>query len=204
LTLAVIFLYNGVVTLIEENKQLKVENTKIQRDSIQLDKQVDNLKNITEQQRKDTELLKKQQEKNINSLKEQIKESQDTNRKLKDELNKEREKVKTLSQVPSRGQVSGKKSFYVEASAYTALCNEGCTGITATGINLKDNRNAKVIAVDPRIIPLGTKVYVEGYGYAVAGDTGGAIKGYKVDLHVPTTQKAMQWGRKTVKLTILN
>ncbi len=40
----------------------------------------------------------------------------------------------------------------------------------------------KVIAVDPRVIPLGTKVYVEGYGYAVAADTGGAIKGYKIDV----------------------
>ena len=46
-----------------------------------------------------------------------------------------------------------------------------------TGINLRANPNLKVIAVDPSVIPLGSKVWVEGYGYAVAGDTGGAIKG---------------------------
>ena len=62
------------------------------------------------------------------------------------------------------------------ATAYTAYCN-GCSGITTTGINLRANPNLKVIAVDPSVIPLGSKVWVEGYGYAVAGDTGGAIKG---------------------------
>ena len=67
------------------------------------------------------------------------------------------------------------------ATAYTAFCN-GCSGRTATGLNLRANPNMKVIAVDPRVIPLGTKVYVEGYGYAVAADTGGAIKGYKIDV----------------------
>jgi 3D (Asp-Asp-Asp) domain-containing protein len=126
----------------------------------------------------------------------------DSNKKLKDELN--REKAKTVSRTPSRGEPSGGKSFYVEATAYTALCNEGCTGITATGINLLKNPGSKVIAVDPNIIPLGSKVYVDGYGYAIAGDTGGGIDGYEVDLYVRNKSTAMQWGRKKVKLTILN
>ncbi|WP_430786013.1 LysM peptidoglycan-binding domain-containing protein [Virgibacillus flavescens] len=95
------------------------------------------------------------------------------------------------------------RTFSVEATAYTAYCT-GCSGITATGVNLKANPNAKVIAVDPNVIPLGTKVYVEGYGYAVAADTGGAIKGNKIDLHVPTKNQAYSWGRRTVKITIVN
>ncbi|GKU82861.1 3D domain-containing protein [Niallia sp. NCCP-28] len=95
------------------------------------------------------------------------------------------------------------KELTVEATAYTAKCN-GCSGITATGINLKDNPNKKVIAVDPSVIPLGSEVYVEGYGRAVAGDTGGAIKGNKIDLHVPTTEQALDWGRQTVKVKILD
>lgn len=95
------------------------------------------------------------------------------------------------------------KTISVEATAYTAKCT-GCSGVTATGINLNANPNAKVIAVDPNVIPLGSKVHVEGYGTAVAGDTGGAIKGNRIDLHVPTKSQALNWGRRTVEVTILN
>ncbi|MFB1049737.1 LysM peptidoglycan-binding domain-containing protein [Paraliobacillus sp. JSM ZJ581] len=94
------------------------------------------------------------------------------------------------------------KTLTVTATAYTAECS-GCSGITATGIDLKSDPNRKVIAVDPNVIPLGTRVYVEGYGEAVAGDTGGAIKGNKIDIHVPTKDKAYQWGVRTVEVTIL-
>ena len=95
------------------------------------------------------------------------------------------------------------KELIVEASAYTASC-EGCTGITATGINLKTNPNAKVISVDPAVIPLGSKVYVEGYGEAIAGDTGGAIKGNRIDVFFPSQQDAINFGVKKLKVTILN
>ena len=98
---------------------------------------------------------------------------------------------------------SGGKEFYVSATAYTAECN-GCSGITATGINLKSNPDLKVVAVDPSVIPLGSKVWVEGYGYAVAGDTGGAIKGNKVDLHFPTKDAAYKFGNRQVKIKIID
>jgi uncharacterized protein YabE (DUF348 family) len=107
----------------------------------------------------------------------------------------------TLAQQVSRGMASGKE-FYVSSTAYTASCN-GCSGVTATGIDLRVNPNLKVIAVDPSIIPLGTKVYVEGYGYAVAADTGGAIKGYKIDVFIPTKAEAFRWGNRKVKVKIL-
>ncbi|MEY2193029.1 3D domain-containing protein [Neobacillus sp. BF23-41] len=94
------------------------------------------------------------------------------------------------------------KTLTVSATAYTANCKR-CSGITAIGLNLKKNPNLKVISVDPKVIKLGTKVYVEGYGYAVAGDTGGAIKGKKIDIFVPSQKSAIQWGRKTVKVQIL-
>ncbi|WP_317646290.1 ubiquitin-like domain-containing protein [Sporosarcina sp. GW1-11] len=97
----------------------------------------------------------------------------------------------------------GGKEFYANASAYTAYCN-GCSGITATGINLRANPNMKLIAVDPRVIPLGSKVWVEGYGYAIAGDTGGAIKGNRIDLHMPTKEAAYQFGRRQVKIKVIN
>ena len=98
---------------------------------------------------------------------------------------------------------SGGKEFYVTATAYTAHCN-GCTGVTATGINLKSNPNLKVIAVDPSVIPLGSKVWVEGYGHAIAGDTGGAIKGNKIDLFVASKSQAYDFGRKKVRVKVLN
>ena len=105
-------------------------------------------------------------------------------------------------QVASRGSESGKE-IYVTSTAYTASCN-GCSGTTATGVNLHANPNAKVIAVDPRVIPLGSKVYVDGYGYAIASDTGGAIKGNKIDVFFPSNSDAYRWGRKTVKIKILD
>lgn len=105
------------------------------------------------------------------------------------------------SPTQSQGAKKG-RTLTVTATAYTAVCS-GCTGITATGINLNNNRNAKVIAVDPNVIPLGSRVHVEGYGTAIAGDTGGAINGNKIDVHVATKAEARRWGRKQVKITIL-
>jgi 3D (Asp-Asp-Asp) domain-containing protein len=105
-------------------------------------------------------------------------------------------------QMVSRGNETVSQEFYVTATAYTANCG-GCSGRTRTGINLRSNPNMKVIAVDPRIIPLGSKVYVEGYGYAVAADTGSAIRGYKIDVFFPEKSSAFQWGRKRVKVKII-
>ncbi|MGF6953153.1 3D (Asp-Asp-Asp) domain-containing protein [Neobacillus sp. B4I6] len=95
------------------------------------------------------------------------------------------------------------REITVKATAYTASC-EGCSGTTATGINLKANPNAKVIAVDPSVIPLGSKVYVEGFGEATAADTGGAIKGNRIDVFIPSEQDAINFGVKQLKVTILN
>jgi len=110
--------------------------------------------------------------------------------------------TKELALQVSRGADEPGTEFYVTATAYTASCN-GCSGRTATGLNLRANPNMKVIAVDPSVIPLGTKVYVEGYGYAVAADTGGAIKGYIIDLFMPSQAEAYRWGRKKVKIKVL-
>lgn len=69
--------------------------------------------------------------------------------------------------------------------------------------DLNQDPNAKVIAVDPNVIPLGSEVYVEGYGYATAADTGGAINGNKIDLHVPSQDEAVNFGRQQVNVTIV-
>ena len=62
----------------------------------------------------------------------------------------------------------------------------------------------QLIAVDPSIIPLGSKVWVEGYGYAIAGDTGGSIKGNKIDVLFSSKAEAYSWGRKKVRIKVLN
>ncbi len=83
------------------------------------------------------------------------------------------------------------KLIYCESTAY-------CTGtITATGTKPVYNPSGiSTIAVDPRVIPLGSLVYVDGYGYAVAADTGGAIKGNIVDVFLNSQDASRQWGRK--------
>lgn len=129
------------------------------------------------------------------------------NQKLKvvnnDSTEKEQSTSKKVAKTPSRSDDDNVvKEITVSASAYTANCN-GCSGITSTGINLKRNPDVKVIAVDPSVIPLGTKVFVEGYGYAIAGDTGGSIKGNKIDVFFPDKSEAYKWGRKQVKIKIL-
>lgn len=111
--------------------------------------------------------------------------------------------VTTENKQPSRSNSSVAKTFTVTATAYTAYC-AGCSGVTRTGVDLRKNPSLKLIAVDPKVIPLGTKVWVEGYGYAIAGDTGGAIKGNKIDLHMSTKDAAYKWGRRQVQIKVLN
>ncbi|MGP4106254.1 LysM peptidoglycan-binding domain-containing protein [Virgibacillus sp. L01] len=112
------------------------------------------------------------------------------------------ESAKSSKQEKSSQDSPEGKTISVSATAYTADCT-GCSGVTSTGVDLNANPNAKVIAVDPNVIPLGSEVYVEGYGYATAADIGGAIKGNKIDIHVPTKDKAFDWGVRTVDVTII-
>lgn len=116
---------------------------------------------------------------------------------------REQQTTVSANQPEQTVQHAAVKEFYVSSTAYTANCS-GCSGTTATGINLLRNPNARVVAVDPSVIPLGTRLYVEGYGPAIAGDTGGAIKGMKIDVFLNSNQQALQWGRRTVKVRVLN
>lgn len=96
---------------------------------------------------------------------------------------------------PRKGRLAG--SF--EATSYHGSEPGGGGFSTATGRPVGPG----VVAVDPRVIPLGTKLYVEGYGEAIAADTGGAIKGNRIDVWKPSVAAANQWGRKNVRVWIL-
>lgn len=112
------------------------------------------------------------------------------------------EAAKQEAPASSSSSVSG-EVMYMEATAYS--CNEGSIGggyVTALGQNLQTNPMA--VAVDPNVIPLGTRLYVEGYGEAIASDTGGAIKGNIIDVHFSDPSQLSAWGRRTVKVTILS
>jgi len=87
---------------------------------------------------------------------------------------------------------AGTRTLVVDAVAYHL------PGRTASGLPV----GVGVIAVDPTVIPLGTRVFVPGYGPGVAADVGAAIKGNIIDLWMPTTAAARAWGRRTVTITI--
>lgn len=101
---------------------------------------------------------------------------------------------------PSTPTTSG-RTLQMESTAYS--CAESVnTYFTAMGVDLR--QNPQVIAVDPSVIPLGSMVEVSGYGIAIAGDTGGAIKGNIIDCHFPTEEQCIQWGRRSVTVTIIS
>lgn len=87
---------------------------------------------------------------------------------------------------------SGAYKLTVDAVAYHL------PGSTALGVPVRKG----VVAVDPKLIPLGTKLHVPGYGPGLAADVGYAIRGPIIDLWFPSTAKARKWGRRTVTITI--
>ncbi len=127
---------------------------------------------------------------------------------LKQAVNKITEEGARTTLVTSRGQsFTFVKSLVMSATAYD-LSYESCKknegdpyyGITASGIKAKPG----IVAVDPKVIPLGTWLYVEGYGEALAADTGGAIKGNKIDLFYESSKDVKNFGRKKLKVYVLD
>lgn len=112
-----------------------------------------------------------------------------------DELYKENWKLKK-----EKKELEEIKIFEMEATAYTddEISQGKWVGQTATG----RKPQVGVVAVDPKVIPLETLLYVEGYGDAIAGDTGGDIKGNRIDLFMPTRGEALEYGRRQIKVRV--
>ena len=87
----------------------------------------------------------------------------------------------------------------MEATAYLPT-DGGGDGITATGVQAHHG----IVAVDPNVIPLGTRLYIPGYGEAVAADTGGDIIGNRIDVVLEDYSSAIQFGRRTVEVYVLS
>jgi 3D (Asp-Asp-Asp) domain-containing protein len=98
----------------------------------------------------------------------------------------------TPAPTPAAAPVTGQATLTVTATAYTLQ------GHTATGAPV----GYGVVAVDPSVIPLGTRMTIPGYGEGVAADTGGAIQGAVIDLWFPTAADAANWGRRTVTISL--
>lgn len=109
--------------------------------------------------------------------------------------------------ISSRGQINFLRAIQMVATAYDATY-ESCGknpdhpeyGITYTGLRVRSG----IAAVDPKVIPLGTWLYVEGYGEALAADIGGAIKGNRIDLYFESPKEVARYGRRNVKVYILD
>lgn len=109
--------------------------------------------------------------------------------------------MENKAQQMQSSQLPNGKTMTMEATAYSTA-QPSLSRYTANGTDLL--ANPRVVAVDPKVIPLGTMVTVEGYGTYVAADTGGDIKGNRIDIHFSTVQECKNFGRRNVKLTIHN
>lgn len=85
-------------------------------------------------------------------------------------------------------------AMIMEATAYTWTGQRTATGTWPS---------RGTVAVDENVIPLGTKLYIEGYGEAIAEDTGGAIKGHIIDIYMETEDECWEWGRRTVEVRVM-
>ncbi|NPV26893.1 MAG: DUF348 domain-containing protein [Firmicutes bacterium] len=102
----------------------------------------------------------------------------------------------SLTSVSRGGQrLNFDRAMVMTATAYTYTGHNTATGIPPY---------VGGIAVDPKVIPLGTKLYVDGYGFATAVDCGGAIVGNRIDVFLETERECQRWGRRQVKVFVLN
>ena len=127
--------------------------------------------------------------------------------RLKDEIKALKSKQNEAERDDNKQEGAG-KTF--EATFYTAFCPSGCTGVTATGIDVRNtiyHEGKRIIAVDPSVIPLGSHVKVtleDGTSFeATALDVGGVIKGNRIDILVASRDEAYRLGRQTVKVEII-
>lgn len=105
-----------------------------------------------------------------------------------------------VSRAGSPGRVNlrgGSIEMEVLVTAYSPE-DPGVGNITRSGIPV----DRGVVAVDPQVIPVGSVVHVPGYGYAVAADTGGLIRGRRIDVYLPSHGEAIKWGVKRLKITV--
>ncbi|KYN77383.1 hypothetical protein A0J52_11075 [Clostridium sporogenes] len=157
------------------------------------------LNKSVEEEKKALSNVKEKENQIVASEAAKAKETQDNSKQAKEVASNNSNSSE--GQTLSRGELNSgsySKVMMMEATAYAGH------GITASGNPTNRNPNGySTIAVDPRVIPMYSKVYVEGYGYAIALDTGGAIQGNRIDLFMNSEAECNSWGRRTVKVYVI-
>ncbi|WP_422661598.1 3D domain-containing protein (plasmid) [Paenibacillus sp. EC2-1] len=175
---------DALMTITQQHKDLEDKVQDLTQSNSQLLKKVDELKSKETANKQEIEKWKKEVEakkKEVKTLKQQKVVNSDN----------DGPSIKLASS-------SSSKTYKMEATAYTARC-AGCSGITKLGIDIR-NSTPKLIAVDPNLIKLGSKVELivggRSWGTYLAGDIGGDIKGHRIDVLMSTKKKAKQFGRR--------
>jgi 3D (Asp-Asp-Asp) domain-containing protein/predicted nucleic acid-binding Zn-ribbon protein len=116
---------------------------------------------------------------------------------------------KTSQQITARSQtITAEHDSTPDAAPPTAPAQSGTLTVVATGYSLPGHTSTGmpvgwgVVAVDPSVIPLGTRMTIPGYGEGIAADVGSAVQGASIDLWFPTVAQAMAWGRRTLSVTL--
>lgn len=202
---------------------LKIVVTRIQAKDVKEVKPVDyttTIKNDEEMEQGNKKVLQEGQPGEKETITRVIYENgKEVSRKIISEIIKKQPVQKVVAMgtlnvyTPSRGgKVTYSNALRMRATAYTADYastgkgpGDSEFGITASGTVAKRNSGSySSVAVDPRVIALGTKLYIEGYGYAIAEDTGGAIKGNRIDLFYNSSSEADNWGVRWVNVYVVN
>lgn len=184
----------------EEIKQIKAEyEDKLEQERIQKEK---------ERKAKEKAQAKKEQEKVVASKetsKPAPKKVKSTPEPKKDKSTKEPKKESSNDTPKSSNKASSIAGSF-EVTYYTAFCDTGCTGQTATGLDVSNTTTHNghgIIATDPSVIPMGTVVEMDGSTY-IAQDSGGDIKGNRIDILTSSKSKARDNGRHNAEVKIIN
>lgn len=196
---------------IEKEKTEEIMSEKLNKSHIEKVNILQEKIKLEEEAKKTEQQLKNQKV----ELEKKVKTLESKNKELQDKVSaKEREQVRVASiqhqeknnSITRGGNYVNSETVRFKATAYTSTCN-GCTGKTSTGLDIR-SRHLNIIAVDPKVIPLGTKVELiqggKSLGYYTAADTGGRVKGYKIDVLMPDTKSAYRFGVQTLDVRILS
>lgn len=159
-----------------------------------LEQEIGQLEAHIEELEEKMEVQEVKHEEQLNELEKELEEFESDVRELESKRDQLKKKIEGLEQLnlELREELNKFQSLTFEATAYTAFCSTGCIGITRTGIDVSDRTHIngrRIVAVDPRVIPLGTELVI---------DTGGAIKGHKIDILMSSKEKAREFGRRNV------